>query len=583
MAKIRLKLGLWAAIVLLLLLAAWMALRAVGALTLYTQQGADPASALNIVPNVPPDLHVRVSWLQDDRDTGRPMEPYARQDIQAAYLRAWLQWNLSELKGQAYGLQTYFVGPALAALDDTIGAAARQRLVVEQADLSHVLRLHVYSADGSIVSFTDGPVHVAQLLRDRSGSVVFAGETAASYDVVMFLEDGSWRVRHLVRSSGAVLDASSAAPALPAPRGFVTRSGAALTLDGAPYHIAGVDYYPEATPWGLFWDRYSPRTTDIDFARIHDLGLNTIRIFVPFAQFGGANVDSRMADRMADLLARADRHGLKVIVTLFDFRADYGLLHWPDADRQLQALLTRFATDPAILAWDLKNEPDLDYAAAGRERVDAWLAHTIRLARGYDPHHLLTIGWSTPAAAATLGEGLDLVTFHYFQAAAALPGAYARVSAAVRDRPIALTEFGLPTWNSIFPHGHTEPEQAQYYAEVLASLRGTASAGYLAWTLYDFGQVPATVAGRWPWRTGPQANLGILHQDGTPKAAAALLAPGASLSVTRVPGWSRFLKPFWLLVFGGLISCAALAARLVRARILRHRPAVSGNREDLIC
>ena len=60
---------------------------------------------------------------------------------------------------------------------------------------------------------------------------------------------------------------------------------------------------------------------------------------------------------------------------LFRWVFCYSLLHWPDADRYLETLLTYFKNNPTILAWDLKNEPDLDYRTAGKEVVNSWLAY----------------------------------------------------------------------------------------------------------------------------------------------------------------------------------------------------------------
>ncbi len=570
MSKKRLKLLVWLLLVGIAAAGLWLVLNRLANLLVYFQRGADPASALNIVPNLPPDLHVAIEWQPDDPDTGREIEPFTRTQLEAAYLRAWLQWNISYLRNEPYGLETYFVGPALASVTAAVTDAAQSGLRVAQVDTSHTLKLHFYSADGSIASFTDTRALVAQSIRDAAGNELFTAETAAAYDVVMFLEEGNWRVRHWVRRDAAALDENLSATAPQPSATFVSRSGMQLVLDGEPFEIAGINYYPQATPWDEFWPNYDPEVIDRDFAIIRSLGLNTVRIFIPFEQFGGPEVDPLLVEQLDDLLERAGQHGLKVIVTLFDFRTDYSLLLWPNADRQLETLLTRFKDNPNILAWDLKNEPDRDYAASGRQRVNGWLAHTARLARTYDPNHLLTIGWSTPEAAHALPELVDLVSFHYYAPAAELSQAYSALRAAVGDRPIVLQEFGLPTWNSFFfPHGHSRPEQAQYYADILATLRENDAAGYLAWTLYDFTHVPSTVAGRYPWQTGPQKHLGVLDRNGATKPAAALLAPNATLDVPRVPGWARFLKPFWLTVFA--VSAATLWLALRFARPIQAR------------
>jgi hypothetical protein len=569
MSRTRAKLALAALLLLLAVAALLLAMHGLANLVAYFQRGADPAAALNIVPNQPPDLHVSLEWQPDAPNTGRTLEPETRAQIEAAYLRAWLQWNISYLRGEPYGLNTSFVGPARQAIRERLAASATQGMQVTQSNTAHRLRLNFYSADGSIVSLTDERALVAHISRDTSGAPVLVDESAARYDMVMTLEDGTWRIRHLVRTG----DAAPPEPPAPAPSGFVARQDSRLLLDGQPYQIAGMNYYPQATPWDAFWRDYDPQIIERDFALLRSLELNTVRVFVPFEQFGGPDVDPQMLDRLADLLDRADAHDLKVIVTLFDFRTNYDPLLWPQSDRHLEALLTRFADNSTVLAWDIKNEPDRDYAAAGRATVDAWLAHTLRIARQSAPHHLLTIGWSEPQAAPTLAETVDIVSFHYYAPAADLPTHYAALRRAAPERPLLLGEFGLPTWNSpLFPHGHTEREQAAYYADTLAVLRMSDSAGFLAWTLYDFDAVPPQVAGRFPWQTGPQRYLGVLRADGTPKPAAALLAPAAALDVPRPAPLARFIKPFWLTLWASALVSAGAAVWWWRRQIIIHTP-----------
>ncbi len=550
MRKTHLKRIIWALLIAVALAGAWGAVNGAANLLASFERGAEPASALNIVPNVPPDLHVAISWEPDDAASGRQLDPLTRSQIEATYIRAWLQVNLSYQKGAPHGLTTYFTGPALAEVSAAVQRAHADGLAIEQADTAHRFQLHLYSAEGAIVALTDHNVTVAHVIRDGAGALVSVEETQADYAVVLLLEDGLWHVRHWVRQAASGADRAPTAPACP---GCATIEGTSLRVGGAPFVVAGVNYYPQATPWDTFWPQYDPAVIDRDLSRIKGLGLNTVRIFVPYEQFGGPRVEPAMLDHLGDLLDRAQTQQLMVIVTLFDFRADYSLLHWPDADRQLETLLTRFAGHSAILAWDLKNEPDLDDKRVGAPIVDAWLNHIASLARSYDPNHLLTIGWSSPAAAARLVGAVDVVQFHFYAPAAELAHGYAALRAAAPAKPLLLGEFGLPTWNTIFPNGHTEAEQTAYYADLRSRLRGLDSVGHLAWTLYDFANVPATVAGRWPWQTGPQAQMGIIRANGSEKPAAALLAPGADLNIPPVPSWARLLKPFWLLVFGATV------------------------------
>jgi hypothetical protein len=179
------------------------------ALVAYFQQAAEPVSPLNLVPDVPAGAQFDLTWAPDAADTGRAMEPFTRRQIESAYLRAWLQLNLSLVRQEPYGLRTYFVGPARAAVTENVTTLAAAGWLVEQSNSGHRLALHFYSADGSIVAFTDHNAVITRQISDADGNVIYAGAAPEVYDVVMFLEDGNWRVRHWLRVDVDVFSADS--------------------------------------------------------------------------------------------------------------------------------------------------------------------------------------------------------------------------------------------------------------------------------------------------------------------------------------------------------------------------------------
>lgn len=176
------------------------AVRVTVSLVQYFQAAAEPVSPLNLVPELPPGTPVALSWLPDAADTGREMEPWVRRQIGATYLRAWDQLNLSWARDEPYGLRTYFVGPALATLNAVLTEATTDGLQVSQRNARHCLELHFYSADGSIIAFTDQCLTLDMAVFADDQPLLVEQETAV-LDVVMFLEDGNWRVRHWVRRS----------------------------------------------------------------------------------------------------------------------------------------------------------------------------------------------------------------------------------------------------------------------------------------------------------------------------------------------------------------------------------------------
>lgn len=522
--------------------------------------GAVPADALHEVRALPAEE--AVTWAPDAND-GRPMEPATREEIRSGYVRAWAELDIAATTGRGEGLRTYFAGPALKAVlagagstgagstgagstgTGSTGTEATEFPGLGVAQLDHHLTLRFYSDDGSIVGFRDEP---AGLVRS-DGDTVLDGREA--YDVVMLLEDGNWRVRHWVRTSAEVRTTIDAPPA---PTGT------------SPAALAGLNYYPRREPFERFWPAYDPAVVDADLARIGALGLNSIRVFLDYYALGGSRPDPAVLSRVRDLLDRAQGHGLGVVATLFDRRTDHRPAAWGDDDRHLAGVVPALAGHPALWLWDLKNEPDLDDdRPATRAEVRAWLAHVARQVRALDPVTPHTIGWSTAAEAIDSAPVVDVVSFHHYAPAADLAEALPAVLQAASGRPVVLSEFGLPTWNSLWPGGHTEAEQARYYADVLSEVRQANLAGYLAWTLHDLAAPPPGVIP--PWRRGTETHLGVLRASGEEKPAAALLRPGADLAgVPRLGPAARLAKPFWRLVIVVLAGVALAGGALLWRR-----------------
>lgn len=552
----RIKAQIWWALLLLLSVGALLTLGGVGRLLTYMSTGADPATALNLIPVAPPDLEARLQWLPDQPRSAqqRVMEANTRAQITAGYLRAWAQWGIAYEVGQPYGLRTYFSGPALTGVTRRVTETVAAGWQLRQSNLHHELELHFYADDGSIVAFSDRNLQLVQHFRHQATGESFVLETSHSYDVLMLLEDGNWRVYQWRRQGDAAPTVTESwidpaaplvLPARPAP--LATIRDRQLWINRAPFPVAGINYYPQASPWTQFWPQYDPAQTATDLARIRGLGLNTVRIFISYADFGGPQVAPALRSRLSDFLQQARQAQLKVIVTLFDHHTDHHPATWAADARHLATLLPYFANDPTILAWDIKNEPDRDYGYNSAALVDAWLRFVARHVRWHDPNHLITIGWSTPEAASALTETVDFITFHYFDQPEEYTPRVTALQKAVGDKPILLEEFTFSTWNSPFFPGHTEAEQAHYYAALLRQHRALDSLGYLTWTLYDFDEVPLAEF-RYPWHRGAQANMGVIRHNGAAKPAAALVRPGATLTLPALPIWRSLVKPFWLLL-----------------------------------
>ena len=176
------------------------------------------------------------------------------------------------------------------------------------------------------------------------------------------------------------------------------------------------------------------------------------------------------------------------------------------------------------MAYDLKNEPDLDFEHNGKKKVLQWLTYIIEKARYYDPNHLLTIGWSNPEDAVLLADQLDFVSYHYYRDPKYLALDMLTLKEAV-NRPLLLGEFGIPSnkkW--YYPVGYSQSEQRDYLSKMKIEMEAN-GLPYLLWTLHDFDAIPSEVFGYKKWAHSKQKYFGLLDKNGKKKPAYYIFAP----------------------------------------------------------
>lgn len=340
----------------------------------------------------------------------------------------------------------------------------------------------------------------------------------------------------LVAVSIACLPAIQAQPGQPG--GLVRVAGRALVRDGAPFEVRGVNYYPKDHAWRSFWLDYGAIAADIDRDLNHAerLGINTVRVFLPLDLFADAN-----SPHLASLRDLVDRRlaprGMLAIVTLFDLMAagqppgapsPYAAERHDAGRRHIQAVVETLGSDhPGVLAWDIKNEVDRDYASFGRATVLAWLDTMVAELRQRDPNHLITVGafgvgpgaacrtpggeGFDPAAVAELAGRVDFASVHYYLPERCFAVDLADLGRRVGAMPIVLEEFGLSTTRETADGTaatHTETQQAAYYNALLSQAAAAGLAGAVFWTLNDFTAVTDAIPG--PQRPAEQC-LGVLR------------------------------------------------------------------------
>lgn len=307
---------------------------------------------------------------------------------------------------------------------------------------------------------------------------------------------------------------------------FVQVEGDQLRLEGHPFIVRGVNYFPRFAPWHRFLEQANPADMAAELDLIQQAGFNTIRVFLWYDALFTCRPEDAIPNeaafvRVDALFQLARERNLKLIVTLNDlpdlvFRPLY--MDWARYDAQTIYIVRRYHHEPAILAWDLRNEGDLDYGARlgdearfSQEEVLGWLAHITQVVRANDPYHLITVGWwGDPTATSPY---VDILSFHHWEGVMALR---LRVATYPKDKPLLLQEVGYHSWSAAPQDARNEQEQAELLLQVVATAEVEGLAGWLVWTAFDFAPEPGE---------SPSHELffGLWRLDLTPKPALELL------------------------------------------------------------
>lgn len=301
-------------------------------------------------------------------------------------------------------------------------------------------------------------------------------------------------------------------------RPFIQAEKDQLVAGGQAFAVRGLNYYPRHAPWDRFLTEGDLDEIAVELELISAAGFNTLRIFLWYEPLftcapEEAEPNPETFAKLDALITLASERGLRLIVTLNDlpdlyFRPLY--TDWARYDAQTTFIARRYRDEPTILAWDLRNEGDLDYGASDgsgrfeREAVLTWLAHTAEIVRANDARHLITAGWWGDATETT--NIVDVLSFHHWADAAELES---RIGALRENtaKPILIEEVGYPSWGE-----GGETFQAETLEKVIGVAEGSQVAGWLIWTAFDFASSDGQP-------DSPEYHFGLWRTDLKPKLA----------------------------------------------------------------
>ena len=471
----------------------------VSALFGYLNTGADRSAILHTEVKKIEQYSPKVIWSPLANE-GRPMDDESLKAIENDYLDAWYVKHVAYKTNTITGIKDYYTNSARLNLFDFIEVNTDENITIESTTLEHHPSLEFFSEDGQLAVITDNDV-VEYKRIFKADTLVLETTEISTYKVVLLLEDGFWRIRHLVKETT---------------KNYKAEHTQIATKD---LNIKGINYYPQATPWNMFGDTFSKDTIAKDFKIIKDAGLNTIRVFVQYDDFGKANVNQEKLDKLKQTLDAAETADLDVLVTLFDFYGSYDVLDWTLNMRHAETIVTSLKNHNALVGWDIKNEPNLDFDSRGKANVIAWLDNMINLIKSVDKNHPVTIGWSNTQSAVLLQDKVDFVSFHYYENLENLDASIKALQLEIPNKTIVMGEFGISSYDGFWkPFGSSNEDQANYHKKA-QEIIATNNLQYMSWTLYDFVNIPKEVVGGLPWRKNAQKQYGFIDENGAKKVA----------------------------------------------------------------
>ncbi len=294
--------------------------------------------------------------------------------------------------------------------------------------------------------------------------------------------------------------------------------------------IKEMNYYPENDAWTNMWTRFHPTEIDHDFAKIHGLGFNTVRIIlqVQTGVFDYPAPTSAERNKLSQVVTLAAQHQLKVHLTLFDGWDHYGDIagskQWADA------IVRPYAADPRVSIIELQNEMDLN-------ATDSlpWAQTMIPYLQRIDGGIPVTISESGFGRIRRLVKALrsappDFYDFHLYEFDGQMYNTLQQVKAMLHRALFLIGETGYSTYPRS-PEGFSdtahniiaqEAQQEYYYRMLFYATEGLGLPFPAPWIISDFSSVafphPVQLA------TRGEAYYGLFRIDGSEKPAAATIA-----------------------------------------------------------
>lgn len=172
-------------------------LAGISALFSYLSTGADRSSRLHLPEELSSDYMPEITWAALTNE-GRPIDSQTLSEIERDYLKAWKVRSISLEANNPYGLADYYTDSARVKLYSLIKLNKENGIHFKSSTIEHYPELAFFSADGKLAVLTDKNVVLSEEGYIK-GKLISQKTEVASYQIMLLLEDGFWRIRHIVK------------------------------------------------------------------------------------------------------------------------------------------------------------------------------------------------------------------------------------------------------------------------------------------------------------------------------------------------------------------------------------------------
>ncbi len=328
---------------------------------------------------------------------------------------------------------------------------------------------------------------------------------------------------------------------------FVTAKGTNFMISNGIFRPTGVDIYNAAGETGKYSCGPTFTDTDLDsaFNTLHTAGVGVVR-FWAFESYTAGGTDWSQIDRV---VAEAHKYHMKLIPVLENqwqdctaadftktsswyssgYKSPYG--GYPSYRDYVQAIVTHYKKEPAIMAWMLMNE-----AEGTNSSLVSFATDVSGLIKSIDPNHLVTLGTLADGGQQGTDDNADdyarlygISTIDFAEAhdygddTEAMPGGTplpdpttcqssiaCALSISVKrlHKPFLIGEAGIETSTS-----QSSQQRATLFDAKINAMWQNGGAGYLIWQYSVGGPNDSNDAYKF---TAGDPLLAILHKYGSP-------------------------------------------------------------------